>query len=828
MLYPRDQSLDPQLAWKGKDKQDREDLAVPVVPIYIQEKIHPKAIIDALPRIEQPAGDQPNLFADFNGGPTEFAQKVEFYHHEQNWANRLILGDSLLVMTSLAEKEGLKGKVQTIYFDPPYGIKFGSNWQVSTRKRDVTDGKAEDATRQPEQIRAFRDTWALGIHSYLSYLRDRLMVARDLLTETGSVFVQINSENSHLMRNLLDEVFGSENFVADIYFRKKSIPLGARYLETMHDQILFYAKDVEHLKFRHLYEETDASMLSSHGPYAHYPDGNTAKISLDEVFSPSHPKGTKYYRLFSLLAPSFSESTVYDFDFEGKRYSPPSRGSWVVSKEKLSILARLGRLQPEGNNLSYRLFYDDFPFRKRTNTWTDAPVSYEKTYVVQTSPDVVARCLLMTTDPGDLALDPTCGSGTTAFVGEQWGRRWITCDTSRVALALARTRLMGAKLPYYLLADSPEGIKKEAELTGKTPPDYKTENDIKKGFVYRRVPHVSLKSIANNADIQEGMTRRQIDAAITRHAETETLYDWPYEDNKRVRVCGPFSVESLSPHRVLSTADDHQDGTISTQEAQKQQDFVTMILENLKKAGVQNTHKGERLVFDRLDPYAGTWLHAVGEYTDATNKTQRVALSIGPEHGTVGPQQVKEAAKEAVQGVGFDVLVVCGFAFDPHVAEETKRYGKLTVLPAKMNPDLAMGDELLRKTGAGNLFMVFGEPDVDIRKQKDGKIILEIKGVDVYDPTTGQIRSASTDDIACWFIDTDYNGESFFVRHAYFTGADEPYDKLKRVLRADIDEAAWSSLYSTISRPFAKPESGKIAVKVINHYGDEVLKVFEV
>jgi len=434
----------------------------------------------------------------------------------------------------------------------------------------------------------------------------------------------------------------------------------------------------------------------------------------------------------------------------------------------------------------------------------------------------------MTTDPGDLVLDPTCGSGTTAYVAEEWGRRWITCDTSRVALALARTRLMSAKYCYYLLADSPEGVRKESELTGVLPSEGKTENDIKRGFVYKRVPHVTLKSIANNPDIKEGMTREQIDAAIARHTDTEMLFDQPYEDNKRVRVAGPFSVESLSPHRVLSTADDDYDGAVSEREAKKSQDFATMILDNLRKAGVQNTRKSERLTFDRLDSYAGKWINAAGEYKDAGGKTRRVAVSIGPEHGTVGPQQVKEAAKEAVQGVGFDMLVVLGFAFDPHVAEEAKRYGKLIVLPANMNPDLAMGDELLKKTGAGNLFMVFGEPDVEIKKQKDGQIVVEIKGVDVYDPTTGQVRSSSTDDIACWFIDTDYNGESFFVRHAYFTGAEEPYDKLKRALRAEIDEAAWSSLYRTVSRAFAKPESGKIAVKVINHYGDEVLKVFEV
>jgi adenine-specific DNA-methyltransferase len=387
---------------------------------------------------------------------------------------------------------------------------------------------------------------------------------------------------------------------------------------------------------------------------------------------------------------------------------------------------------------------------------------------------------------------------------------------------------MAAKYPYYLLADSPEGILKERDLTGKQPPEYRTESDIRKGFVYKRVPHVTLKSIANNPDIKEGMARTEIDAAIARHAETETLYDQAYEDNKRIRVCGPFSVESLSPHRVLSAADDNFDGTVTEQEARKQQDFATMILENLRKAGVQNTRKAERLSFDRLDPYAGAWLHATGEYTDADGKSRRIAVSLGPEHGTVGPQQVKEAAKEAVQGVGFDMLIVCGFAFDPHVAEEVKRYGKLTVLPAKMNPDLAMGDELLKKTGTGNLFMVFGEPDVEIKTQADGQLVAEIRGLDVYDPTTGQIRSASTDDIACWFIDTDYNGESFFVRHAYFTGAEEPYDKLKRALRAEIDEGAWSCLYRTVSRAFPRPESGKIAVKVINHYGDEVVRVFGV
>ncbi|MDA8423542.1 MAG: DNA methyltransferase [Nitrospiraceae bacterium] len=480
---------------------------------------------------------------------------------------------------------------------------------------------------------------------------------------------------------------------------------------------------------------------------------------------------------------------------------------------------------------------------------------------MQTTSKVIERCLLMTTDSGDLVLDPTCGSGTTAYVAEQWGRRWITIDTSRVALALARTRLMAAKYPFYYLADSPDGVKKDMEVTGKIPPSpplakggaegggisYKTEGDIKKGFVYKRVPHVTLKSIANNPDIKEGMKREEIDAAISRHADTETLYDQPYEDNKRIRVTGPFTVESLSPHRVLATDEERPATEKEAQKAAGAGQFVTMILDNLKKAGVQNTVKNERLKFDRLDPFAGEWLHFAGEYTEKGGVSKRVAVCIGPEHGTVGSGLIKDAAIEAVKGVGFDLLVICGFAFDASaneaanqfnpagkktsdmiVAESQKQYGKLPILLARMNPDLAMGEELLKKTGAGNLFMVFGEPDLKVKKVKDNKITVEIKGVDVYDPTTGQIRSSSTDDIACWFIDTNYNGESFFVRHAYFLGADEPYEKLKRALRAEVDESAWAMLYSPVSRPFDTPEKGKIAVKVINHYGDEVLKVYEV
>ena len=489
------------------------------------------------------------------------------------------------------------------------------------------------------------------------------------------------------------------------------------------------------------------------------------------------------------------------------------------------------RLRPtRGDSIQYVRYLADFPAVPLNNIWSDAGTgsfTEDKVFIVQTPTKILQRCILMATDPGDLVVDPTCGSGTAAYVAEQWGRRWITIDTSRVALALARTRLMSARYPYYFLADSAEGLDKQAAIEGRSSDSgVHTTNDVKRGFVYKTVPHVTLKSIANNPDITEGMSRDEIDAAIARHADKEILYDQPYEDKKRVRVAGPFTVESLSPHRTISD-DEPRPVTEMADIAHDAGSFEVTILDNLRKAGVQNTFAGERLSFERLESYAGRFIHAEGEYTDSHDQARRVAVSIGPEHGTVSPQQVQAAAKEAVKGVGFDVLIVCGFAFDPHVSEEIKRYGKLTVLPARMNPDLAMGDELLKKTGAGNLFMVFGEPDLDIHRE-NGMIEVEIKGLDVYDPTTGAIRSSSTDDIACWFIDTNYNDESFFVRHAYFTGADKPYERLKRALRADIDEDAWESLYATRSRPFDVPNTGKIAVKVINHYGDEILKVYEV
>jgi adenine-specific DNA-methyltransferase len=830
LRYPRDPSLDPQLVWKGKDEQDGEDLVVPAVPIHIQEQISPKAIIEDLRATTAAGRDaQLDLFSgDFNG--MEFAERVDFYRHPMKWSNRMILGDSLLVMSSLAEKEGLKGQVQTIYLDPPYGIKFGSNWQVSTRKRDVKDGKAEDATRQPEQVRAFRDTWELGIHSYLSYLRDRLVVARELLTESGSIFVQIGAENVHLVRSVMDEVFGADNFVSVVTFATTS-GFESNELARGGDYILWFARSRSVVKFRRLMEPADRTPGSGGYRWVLLPDGTMRGLTARELRGDDpFPSGGRLYNPDNLISQG-AASAAQVFRFNGEDYAPGLNSHWKAQfPEGMTRLGVAGRIHVAKNSLRYVRMADDSGWQTRTNIWTDTLTGQftdDKVYVVQTNTKVVERCLLMTTDPGDLVLDPTCGSGTTAYVAEQWGRRWITIDTSRVALALARTRLMAAKYPYYLMADTPEGQRKEAELTG-APPIGSTEGDIRRGFVYERVPHVTLKSIAQNPEIREGMTRTEIDAAIARHADTEILFDRPYTDPKVVRVAGPFTVESLSPHRVV--ADGPEDLVNPPAPIEDSGRFVETILDNLRASGVDNRVQGERLRFETLDPFPGRFLQATGTFREGETD-RRVAVAIGPQYGTVGPDLVREAALET--GGYFDVLVVCGFAFDA-LADEAggaaMRFGKLTVLTARMNPDLAMAEELLKKTRTGNLFTVFGQPDIDIRPAAGGagELQVEIHGLDVYDPTTGVVRSDSTDDIACWFIDTAYDDQQFFVRHAYFLGADDPYDKLKRALRVDIDEAAWASLNSTVSRPFPRPASGRIAVKVINHYGDEILKVYGV
>ena len=1011
----RNRDLDPQLVWRGKDVQDWSSLVVQAPPLFIQEKVHPKALIDDLVRRsragEQAGEDQPDLFADFNGLPDGNA-RTEFYRHDANWSNRMILGDSLQVMASLAEREGLRGKVQCIYVDPPYGIKFNSNFQWSTTSRDVKDGKADHITREPEQVKAFRDTWRDGIHSYLTYLRDRLTVARDLLTESGSIFVQIGDENVHRVRSLMDEVFGEDNFASIISIRKTTSE-GTNLIGSTTDFVIWYGKCIEHTKCRSVYTERSTT---AEGRYSlEREDGRPFR--LDNITS-SRPAGV---------------GDVTSFSWRGRPFTPGS-GTFKTTESGLERLGLAGRLVASKNGkLNYVRFKDDFGVAIVGNLWSDISGAVQsrsdpKIYVVQTSTQLIERCLLLTTDPGDLVLDPTCGSGTTAYVAEQWGRRWITIDTSRVALALARARVMGARYPFYLLADSPEGQRKEAEIAGKVPSEAPTHGNVRHGFVYERVPHITLKSIANNTGIdviwekhqqeleplrrklneamktnweeweiprhpedpwnpatqalfsklraelenertsapraqrngprgsggppgstdtsraqrhppstfkiedepttpdtpraqrllrdlnanlgrsytldtlpprpadpwpeapaalharwwaQRIARQKEIDDSIAAAADYEYLYDKPYQDNNVVRVAGPFTVDSLSPHRTLAVDENDEliDRAAEPRTAYGEAvDFASMILEQLKTAGVQQAHKDDRITFNALVPWPGRRICAEGRYvqdgqgdrggegeqgdqrgqsdrggqsgqsdrsgqgdrsgqddrddqSDQGGREQRAGIFIGPEFGTVSRPDLVAAAREAGDA-DFDVLIACAFNYDAH-ASEFDRLGRIPVLKARMNADLHMAEDL-KNTGKGNLFVIFGEPDIDVLPAGDGedgdagRLRVRINGVDVFHPNTGEIRSDGPEGIACWFIDTDYDEESFFVRHAYFLGANDPYKALRTTLKAEVDQDAWATLHSALSRPFDKPASGRIAVKVINHLGDEVMKVFRV
>lgn len=779
--YAYDPSLDPQLMWSGKEEAGAE-FNVSTVPIYVQENIAPEGIVA---RLKAGASDDQQMMLFGETAQMQAAHAVDFYKHEDNWRNRMILGDSLIVMNSLLEKEGFRGKIQTIYIDPPYGIKFGSNWQVSTRKREVKDNKLDDMIRQPEQIKAFRDTWELGIHSYLAYLRDRLITTRELLTESGSCFVQINDENVHLVRNLMDEVFGSANFVSLITFAKTS-GFASKHLDTVSDYLVWYAKDISQMKYRQLYVEKDEPVGDPNFRHLLLPDGTMRRMTAEERLDPSSvPEGARIFRYDNITSDGASRE-IQPFEFGGQTYTPGSSMHWKTTLAGLTKLAALGRIGKAGNQLAYLRFWNDFPYVPRVNNWLDTSTGGfgdERFYVVQTTIKTIARCVLMTTDPGDIVLDPTCGSGTTAYVAEQWGRRWITMDTSRVALALARTRLMTGKFPYYKLKENGNDAK----------------SNVAAGFICKSVPHVTLKSLANDEE-----------------PDQEVLYDQPLEDKNIVRVCGPFTVESLSPHRVSDA-----------QEMVASERFVETVIENLRKSGVQTGEKGARVDFENLEILpSGPEVQAVGEYK-TKDGLKKAAVAIGPEFGSVDDDFIRDAAQVAKKFA--DLLVVAATSFDASAFTEAKQQNGLTIMRVKINPDLSMGD-LLKKTGSGNLFIAFGEPDVVVRESKDS-IVAEIKGVDVYDPVTSEIRSSGDGklehDIAAWFIDTNYNDQAFFVTHAYFLGADKPYEKLKRALRADISEEAWDALNSTTSRPFPKPKTGKIAVKVINHYGDEVMKVIE-
>ena len=945
----RNRNLDPQLVWRGKDEQDLSDLIVAAPPLFTQEKVHPKVLVDDLIRVskqrkakgekaEQPSLD---LFADFNGldDPND---RTEFYEHDQHWSNRMILGDSLQVMASLAEREGLRGQVQCIYIDPPYGIRFNSNFQWSTTSRDVRDNNEAHITREPEQVKAFRDTWRDDIHSYLTYLRDRLTVARDLLAESGSIFVQIGDENVHRVRTVMDEIFGEENFCSLITY-KTSVGLGAQGLDNTANYLIWYCKDKEKRKFRPLLRLTiPGDEGASRYKTVQLPDLSQYRVQDPEL--ESLPAGARLFRDQGMTSRTGSATTNFDVTFQGRQYRPTS-GGWRTSQTGFTRAIRADRVMPTGRTLSFKKFFDDFSAISIDNVWSDVSGgvtsrSDPKVYVVQTGTNVTQRCILMTTDPGDLVLDPTCGSGTTAYVAEQWGRRWITIDTSRVALALARARIMGARYPYYLLADSPEGQRKEAEVLRREITETPIYCNVRQGFVYERVPHITLRHIANNTEIDviydqfqqemEPITaalnslletewkdweiprepgdpwpevaasawhqlndgsrddekaellrilnrelareytldsmpeqprdpwvpeatelhqrwwqlridrQKEIDASIAANADSEYLFDRPYSDNRKVRVAGPFTVESLSPHRMITSDDDDDREIAETGSGYRydgdvpERDFATLILDNLRTSGVQQAQKSGKVDFVAITGWPGEYICADGLFMegDAEDAVERQAgIFIGPEFGTVTRANLTGAAREAAEA-GFDLLIACAFSYDAH-ATELDRVGVINVLKARMNADLHMADTL-KEDSKGNLFVVFGEPDIEVEdagQDSNGEALISIKihGVDIFNPATGQVQSDDTDGIACWFVDTDYNEESFFVRQAYFLGAsNDPYKALKTTLKAEIDEEAWATLRSDTSRPFPKPESGRVAVKVINHLGDEAMKVLTV
>ena len=846
---------EPFLNWSGK--AERTSFEVDTVSLHVHERIDPATILAAVSKsIKGKKGEfagQMGLFsAPFEQLPLRDA--LDFYKHEKGWSNRLVAGDSLLVMNSLLNKEGMAGRLQMVYIDPPYGIKYGSNFQPFVNKKDVKDRKDEDLTHEPETIKAFRDTWELGIHSYLSYLRDRLLLAKELLNTSGSIFVQINSENVSVVRQLLDEIFGSENFISDIIFRKKSLPLGATYIETMHDHILFYSKDKNSLKYRHLYEESKE--LTAHWKFAELDNGDSLAIKNDQADRLDLPAGARIFRPFSLIAPSYSQNSDFKYFWRNEYINPPSNGSWVTDASKLDRLSKANRLMREGKSISYKLYLADYPYRKITNLWMSVGVSYQKIYAVQTTPQVLERCMLMTTDPGDLVFDPTCGSGSTAFVAEKWGRRWITCDTSRVAITLAKQRLMTASFDYYELKYPQEGVKG--------------------GFMYQTVPHVTLKSIANNPDIDtiyEAMhpaieqalaalntatagklqewevpfdfqatwpetakaafdafhaarqaMQRKMDASIAAQAESEILYDKPQIAKDKLRITGPFSVEAVPFPCVLSLDEAQQhpeaDVTIARSgESARQHTWRDELL----KTGIRGKG-GQLLKFANLETQADSrYIHCTG--TLETGEV--VAVSFGPEHAALEQRQVEMAMRDA--GDLFPrpkMIVFCAFTFDPEAAKDIDATKGITALKAQMNTDL-LTEDLKKGKSSNQSFWLMGQPDVEVRKLKNGNYQVEVNGFDYFDTVKGELVSGGKGKIAVWLLDTDYNERSLFPRQVFFpmAGAKDGWNKLKKDIRAELDESKLSQFHGTVSLPFEAGDNRKIAVKIVDDRGIESLKV---
>ena len=792
--YAYDPHLDPQLQWAGK--AEHTSFEVPTVSLHVHERIDPRTIIEATrKRNGNGAPVQGSLF-ELPGENPPVRSAIEFYQHRHNWTNRLVAGDSLLVMNSLLEKEGMAGKVQMVYIDPPYGIRYGSNFQPFVNRRDVRDGRDEDLTQEPETIKAFRDTWELGIHSYLSYLRDRLLLARELLTESGSCFVQISDENVHLVRSLMDEVFGAENFQRIITIHKRS-PQPDKFLPGVADYLVWFSKDRNQAKYRETYR------------LAEYDKSNNESVTGD--LTSSH----EYHRT--------------PFEFEGQTFRPGVR-YWSTSIEGLTKLEHSRRLVVSGSTLRYRRSKRDWPCQLIGNVWDDvifSPFSEDKLYAAQTSTKAIQRCILMTTDPGDLVFDPTCGSGTTAYVAEQWGRRWITCDTSRVAVSLAKQRLMTALYDYYQLAHLDEGVGS--------------------GFNYKTVPHVTLRSIVNNPDIKEGMTQTEIDAAIARHAPQETLYDQPLVDTGKKRVTGPFSVEAV-PAPAVKPIDDVDaaeplpaDDTVARSgETLRQSDWRDELL----KTGIRGK-AGQFIRFARLEPLPGyRYLHADGESlpnkdgADSIREgparaSQRVVVSFGPDHAPLEQRQVNQALQEAeTLRPSPRVIVFAAFQFDPEAAkdiDETNWPG-MTLLKAQMNADL-LTEDLKRKRASNESFWLVGQPDVVVHQISKGQNIskwqVAVQGFDYYNTKTGDVESGGEDKIAMWMLDTDYDGRSLYPRQVFFpmASSDDGWARLARNLRAEIDEELIEAYRGGTSLPFEPGDHRRIAIKIVDDRGIESLKV---
>ena len=819
--YVYDPHLDPQLMWAGKAEHTSFEL--PTVSLHVHERIDPRTIIEAV-RKRNGRMPQGTLFDMLEENPP-LRQAVEFYQHAHGWSNRLVAGDSLLVMNSLLEKEGMAGKVQMVYLDPPYGIRYGSNFQPFVNKRDVKDGKDEDLTAEPEQIRAFRDTWELGIHSYLTYLRDRLLLARELLTESGSVFVQISDENVHHVRELMDEVFGVSNFMSLISFRTK-IPLNAAHLPNIADYMGWYVRDKAKIKFRKLFGPRNYG-ADTQFSFALLPDDSVVPAS---QVPEEHEKKARYFRLIDLMASGYTESCHFEFELDGRRAFPNPTTSWKTTPQGMERLIAAGRVRWLKTVPGYVFYVDDYPVMEITNQWIDTQGASGKTYAVQTATKIIERCLLMTTDPGDLVFDPTCGSGTTAYVAEQWGRRWITCDTSRVATTLAKQRLMTANFDYYQLAHPEEGIGS--------------------GLNYKTVPHVTLGSIANNPDIKEGMTRAQVDAAIARHTPQETLYDQPVVDRTKTRVSGPFTMEAVPAPSVRSVEE------LLDDRPQPADTSITRSGETLRQAewrdellrtGIRGK-AGQHIRFARLEPLPGcSHLQADGETAPATKAAdrvretsqihapQRIVIAFGPEHAPLEQRQVAQAIDQAQTLVPRPKLIVfAAFQFDPEAAkdiDETNWPG-VTLLKAQMNADL-LTDDLKKKRTNNESFWLIGQPDVQPERiatgDDEGKFRISVHGFDYYNTKTGGIESGGKDKIAVWMLDPDYDGRSLFPRQVFFpmAGAKEGWAKLARNLRAEIDESLIEAYRGTVSLPFEPGEHGRAAVKIVDDRGIESLKIVE-